>query len=74
LKIDKHRFIFVTDLTDYADSYRQAWTLWLDLVGKDKEDYSMNMAQAMTHLGIIYVIQVVIVLTEQEFDSFQEMT
>ena len=74
MKIDKHRFIFVTDLTDYADSYRQAWTLWLDLVGKDKEDYSMNMAQAMTHLGIIYVIQVVIVLTEQEFDSFQEMT
>ncbi len=74
MKSDKHRFIFVTDLTDYADSYRQAWTLWLDLVGKDKEDYSMNMAQAMTHLGIIYVIQVVIVLTEQEFDSFQEMT
>ena len=74
MKIDKHRFIFVTDLTDYADSYRQAWTLWLDLVGKDKEDYSMNMAQAMTHLGIIYVIQVVIVLTEPEFDSFQEMT
>jgi hypothetical protein len=74
LKSDKHRFIFVTDLTDYADSYRQAWTLWLDLVGKDEEDYSMNMAQAMTHLGIIYVIQVVIVLTEPEFDSFQEMT
>ena len=74
MKRDKHRFIFVTDLTDYADSYRQAWTLWLDLVGKDEEDYTVNLAQAMTHFGIVHIIQVVITLTEQEFESFQEMT
>ena len=74
MKSDTHRFIFVTDLTDYALSYQQAWTLWLDLVGKDKDDYTLNLAQAMTHLGIVHVIQVVISLKEQEFASFQEMT
>lgn len=74
MKQDKHRFIFVTDLTDYAQSYQEAWSLWLNLVGKDKEDYTMNIAQAMTHKGIVHVIQVVCLLTEQEFDSFQEMT
>ena len=74
MKRDKHRFIFVTDLTDYAQSYQEAWSLWLNLVGKDKEDYTMNMAQATTHKGIVHVIQVVCWLTEREFDSFQEMT
>ena len=74
MKRDKHKFIFVTDLDAHTDAYRTALTLWLDLVGKEKDDYSMNIAQAMTHFGLVYVIHVAIWLTEQEFESFQEMT
>ena len=74
MKRDKHKFIFVTDLDAQADANRTAWTLWLELVGKEKDDYSMNIAQAMTHFGLVYVIHVAIWLTEQEFESFQEMT
>mgnify|MGYP001296352509 FL=1 len=74
MKKDKHKFIFVTDLDAHAEAYRTAWTLWLDLVGKEKDDYSINIAQAMTHIGLVYVIYVAIQLTKQEFESFQEMT
>ena len=74
MKKDKHKFIFVTDLDAHAEAYRTAWTLWLDIAGKEKDDYSINIAQAMTHVGLVYVICVAIQLTKQEFESFQEMT
>ena len=68
----KHIFIYVTDnLVGYV-SWKQAWELWLDMVGKSKEDYMLNSLEAQTHSGRFYYGKMSVELTEEEYETMQD--
>jgi len=63
----------VTDnLVGYV-SWKQAWEIWLDMVNKDEDDYSLNALEAQTHLGRYYFAKMSVKLTDEEYSSMQEI-
>jgi len=64
--------MYVTDNLMAYVSWKQAWEMWLEMNGKEEEDYCINSMEAQTHKGRIYFGKVDIELTGEELTSFEE--
>ena len=70
--MSRHTFVYVTDNLVAYVSWRQAWSIWLEVNKKDKDDYSMTAMEAETHYGKTYIGECAIWLEEYEIDSFED--
>ena len=68
----KHTFLYFTDNLVAYVSWRSAWEIWLEQVGKAEDDYTISGLEAQTHLGKIYFGKAAVNVDEYELSTLLE--